>query len=106
MQALCIPNYLSPDRWSSLPTNARSPHHPGLGNLMTFGLGPHSCLGYKFTLAEMKIFLAILIQSFVFTPTPDIEIAKFNAILTRPYVIDQWDMGSQMPVLVKLYKHR
>ncbi|KAF8633944.1 hypothetical protein AX15_001127 [Amanita polypyramis BW_CC] len=95
-----------PDRWSSLPTNARSPQHPGLGNLMTFSFGPHSCLGYKFTLAEMKIFLAILTCSFIFAPSPDIKIAKFNAILTRPYVIDQWEQGTQMPILVKPYKHR
>lgn len=71
---------------------------------MTFGFGPHSCLGYKFTLAEIKIFLTVLILRFVFTPDPTIQIAKFNAILTRPYVIGRWDLGTRMPVLVQEYR--
>ncbi|KIL70583.1 hypothetical protein M378DRAFT_66688 [Amanita muscaria Koide BX008] len=96
----------NPDRWSSLPEKARSPHHPGLGNLMTFGFGPHSCLGFKFTIAEIKIFLATLIPNFVFTPVPDIQIGKFNAILTRPFILGQWDKGTRMPILVRPTKQK
>ncbi|PFH54708.1 hypothetical protein AMATHDRAFT_134231 [Amanita thiersii Skay4041] len=94
-----------PDRWMSLPEEARSPLHPGLGNVMTFGFGPHSCLGYKFTLSEIKVFLSILIPSFEFIPAKDIQIGKFNAILTRPYVIDQWNLGTQLPLIVRPYEH-
>lgn len=94
---------ISPDRWTSLPSDARSPAHPGLGNMMTFGFGPHSCLGYKFTIAEMKAFLAVMLSQFVFTPKEDIEISKFNAILTRPYVVDKWELGTQLPVVVRRY---
>ncbi|RDB28478.1 hypothetical protein Hypma_015095 [Hypsizygus marmoreus] len=93
----------NPDRWSCLPPSARSPAHPGLGNVMTFGFGPHSCLGYKFCISEMKAFLATMLPQFVFTPAEGVEISKFNAILTRPYISGKWDKGTQLPIVVGRY---
>ncbi|KAF8060980.1 cytochrome P450 [Lyophyllum atratum] len=91
----------NPDRWTSLPSSARSPAHPGLGNMMTFGMGPHSCLGYKFSVNEMKAFLATMLPQFVFSPAADIS--KFNAILTRPYITNKWELGTQLPLVVGRY---
>jgi cytochrome P450 len=93
----------SPDRWADLPPKARSPAHPGLGNSMTFGLGPHSCLGYKFTIAEIKVFLAAIMPHFVFTPAEGVEITKFNSILTRPYIRNKSELGSGLPIVVGKY---
>ncbi|KAF8887769.1 cytochrome P450 [Infundibulicybe gibba] len=90
----------NPDRWTNLPEKARSPTHPGLGNVMTFGFGPHSCLGHKFTVAEMKVFLATVLPEFTFSPVQGIQISKFNAILTRPYVANKWELGTRLPVSV------
>jgi len=91
----------NPDRWSNLPPNARSPKYPGIGNMMTFGFGPHSCLGYKFTIAEMKIFLTTILPRFEFSPVDDVRISKCNSILTRPYITDKWELGTQLPLRVK-----
>jgi cytochrome P450 len=91
----------NPDRWMDLPESARPPTHPGLANLMTFSFGPHSCPGWKFSILEMKLFLATLLPHFVFTPAEDIR--KYNAILTRPYVSDQYEHGSKLPVKVGRY---
>jgi len=71
--------------------------------MMTFGLGPHSCLGYKFTINEMKAFLATILLQFAFTPAEGVEILKHNSILTRPYVKGKWDQGLQLPIVVKSY---
>ncbi|KAG6814437.1 hypothetical protein H0H92_007441 [Tricholoma furcatifolium] len=90
-----------PDRWSSLPSAARSANFPGLGNLMTFGMGPHSCLGYKFTINEMKAFIATILPQFIFRPAA--SISKYNSILTRPYVTNKWELGTQLPLLVERY---
>ncbi|KAG5646087.1 hypothetical protein DXG03_004510 [Asterophora parasitica] len=91
----------NPDRWTSLPANARPPAYPGLGNLMTFGMGPHSCVGYKFTINEMKAFIATTILQFTFEPAA--EISKYNAMLTRPYITDKFELGTQLPLVVGRY---
>ncbi|TFK76684.1 cytochrome P450 [Pluteus cervinus] len=92
-----------PDRWADLSSSARTPQHPGLGDSMTFSLGPHSCVGYKFSIAEIKVFLGTLLPQFVFKPQEGTEILKFNAILTKPYVKGQWQMGAQLPLVVERY---
>lgn len=37
-----------------------------LGPLMSFGYGPRSCVGYKFTLVSMKVFLVALLKTYKF----------------------------------------
>jgi cytochrome P450 len=71
---------------------------------MTFVYGTHSCLGYKFSIAEMKIFLAVFMSRFVFTPVEGIEISKFSMILTRPFIRDKWELGACLPVQVRRYR--
>jgi len=68
---------------------------------MTFGYGPHSCLGYRFTVAEIKIFIASLVPHFDFSPAKDVKILKFNSILTRPFVSGKWNSGTQLPLCVR-----
>jgi cytochrome P450 len=70
---------------------------------MTFSFGSHSCLGYKFTIAEAKVFLATIMPQFVFTPAEGVKITKFNNILTRPYIKDQLELGPRLPVVVGRY---
>lgn len=94
-------SFTSPDRWTNLPENARAPMHPGLANVMSFSLGPHSCPGWKFSLVEIKVFLAVILPHFVFTPAEDI--AKYNSILLRPYVAQQFERGTRLPVKVQRY---
>lgn len=99
---IVIPNALlkRPDRWTSLPPNARSPAYPGLANTMTFSFGPHSCPGYKFTIAEMKAFISVLLPQFAFNKVEDQEIGKFNGILMRPFVKGQLASGLKLPIVL------
>lgn len=90
----------NPSRWFDLPPQTHSSAFPGLGNSMTFSFGPHSCLGYKFTTAEMKIFISTLITKFIFAPAPGIEIQKHNCILTRPFIEGKWELRPQLPLVV------
>lgn len=68
---------------------------------MTFSFGPHSCLGNKFSTAEMKIFIATLLPTFTFAPAPGTEIRKHNSILTRPFIKDKWELGTRLPLTVR-----
>lgn len=91
----------NPDRWYCLPKSARVPANPGLANLMTFSFGPHSCPGWKFSIVEMKVFLAKLLPQFIFSCTEDI--LKCSGILTRPYVHEQFDEGYRLPLRICRY---
>lgn len=73
----------------------------GHANTMTFSQGPHSCPGWRFTLLEMKLFLATIIPHFTFEPAA--EICMHGGILTRPQLYDQSEMRPQLPVRVRRY---
>ncbi|KAF5338451.1 hypothetical protein D9758_012239 [Tetrapyrgos nigripes] len=90
-----------PQRWFNLPPNARPPAFPGLASVMTFGYGPHSCPGFKFTLTEMKTFIATLLPHFEFSVVEGQKIGKYNGVLTRPFVKGSLSQGLQLPLLVK-----
>lgn len=67
---------------------------------MTFGYGPQSCLGYRFSIAEMKCFIATLLPQFEFRPAEGVKVGKFNTIITRPYVSGKWSEGTQLPISI------
>ncbi|RXW18446.1 hypothetical protein EST38_g7415 [Candolleomyces aberdarensis] len=60
----------NPERWNNLPSIVSN--IPGFGNVLTFGYGPHSCLGYRFAVSEIKVFLAHLVLRFDFAPVEEI----------------------------------
>ncbi|KAF8313099.1 cytochrome P450 [Clavulina sp. PMI_390] len=87
----------NPDRWNDVPQAAKE--NPGLlSNLMTFGAGPRSCVGMKFSMMETKTMLFALIPAFTFEPAA--EIRKRNVILTRPYLEGSLKAGPQLPLIV------
>ncbi|KDR85255.1 hypothetical protein GALMADRAFT_108155 [Galerina marginata CBS 339.88] len=92
----------NPDRWRGMKSS--DPSKPGITQLMTFGCGPHFCLGHKFATAEMKVFIATLLPRFEFSPAANVKISKFNSILTRPFVSGKWSSGTQLPVMVRELK--
>ena len=85
-----------PDRWDNLPDAAKA--QPGLySNLMTFSVGPRvsgigrsilgctshsisvqSCIGMRFSIIEIKIFIHILVTGFSFHDT-GVDIIKASA---------------------------
>ncbi|KZP00662.1 cytochrome-450 hydroxylase [Calocera viscosa TUFC12733] len=86
----------NPDRWDDLPPAARA--QPGLySNIMTFSAGPRACIGVRFSIIEMKIFLFHLIRSFEFVSRE--RIIKHNVVLTRPFVRGR--RKSQLPLIIR-----
>ncbi|KAJ4473900.1 cytochrome P450 [Lentinula aciculospora] len=83
-----------PERWLSPPPTALQ--YPGLANVMSFTFGPHACIGWRFALLEMKVFLATLIPQLEFTPAA--EIGKYNTIVTRPFVKGKLEHGPALPL--------
>ncbi|KAF7300126.1 Cytochrome P450 [Mycena kentingensis (nom. inval.)] len=56
-----------PRRWVD---PARLPQGGAIGpyaNLLTFSSGPHHCLGWRFAVLEMQVFIAEMVRRFVFT---------------------------------------
>ncbi|KAJ3480631.1 hypothetical protein NLI96_g8210 [Meripilus lineatus] len=60
-----------PERWlSHLPNTITSARIPGVySNLMSFGGGSRSCIGFKFSELEIKVVLCVLLRSFRFSPS-------------------------------------
>ncbi|EUC57637.1 cytochrome P450 family protein [Rhizoctonia solani AG-3 Rhs1AP] len=96
----------NPYRWlEPLPSSVSESKIPGVySNMMTFLGGPRACLGFKFSLAEMKIVLSLLVSRFRFEPgSEDIE-WTLSGIL-RPYVRGKdgavdWARGATLPMKV------
>ncbi|CDO70484.1 hypothetical protein BN946_scf184569.g27 [Trametes cinnabarina] len=76
------------------------------GNMMTFGggnpvNGNRSCIGYRFALSEIKIFLYVLVRDLEFSIDPALEIEKKVNVITRPCVKSEPHRGNQMPLSIR-----
>ncbi|KAJ7609498.1 cytochrome P450 [Roridomyces roridus] len=94
-----------PERWDRIPETTNSV--PGVwAHLMTFFAGPHHCIGFRFSLVEIKALLFVLLRAFEFEPA----VAKEEIIpsilgLMRP-VVGGLDKGSSLPLIVKRHRAR
>ncbi|KAF8594567.1 cytochrome P450, partial [Ceratobasidium sp. AG-I] len=59
-----------PERWlGNLPSSVSDAKTSGVySSMMTFSAGPRACIGFKFSLLELKIVLSMLVKSFKFAP--------------------------------------
>ncbi|KAJ7911563.1 cytochrome P450 [Mycena leptocephala] len=93
-----------PERWESRST---SNSIPGVwGHMLTFLGGPRACIGYRFSLVEMKALLFTLVRAFEFelaVPASDIE--KKSGVVQRPILRSEPEAGNQMPLIIKPYIH-
>ncbi|KAI0703590.1 cytochrome P450 [Cytidiella melzeri] len=76
------------------------------GGVLTFGGGSvvngnRSCIGYRFAINEIKIFLYVLLTELEFSIDPVIEIEKKVNVVTRPCVKSEPHLGNQMPLHVR-----
>ncbi|KAF9239085.1 cytochrome P450 [Melanogaster broomeanus] len=94
----------NPERWENLPESVS--HIPGVwGHMLTFLGGPRACIGYRFSLVEMKAILFILIRAFEFElAVPASEIGKKSTLVQRPVLRDDPTNKPQLPLLVKPYQ--
>ncbi|KAJ7088775.1 cytochrome P450 [Mycena belliarum] len=90
-----------PERWEKVPNAANA--IPGVwANLLTFFGGPHNCIGFRFSLVEMKTLLFTLLRALEFEPAvPKGGIAGSSSLLQRPVVVGEPENGSQLPLIVK-----
>lgn len=89
-----------PERWESTIETAQ--HMPGVwAHMMSFLGGPRACIGYRFSLVEMKALMFVLVRGFEFELA--VPICKKRMLVQRPFVSDEMDKGAQLPLLVKPY---
>ncbi|THG99229.1 hypothetical protein EW145_g7300, partial [Phellinidium pouzarii] len=94
-----------PERWANLPTSINA--IPGLwSNILTFlngnaSNGNRACIGYKFALTEIKVFLYVLLRDLDFSIDPALVIERKVNVVTRPCVKSEPERGNQMPLLVR-----
>ncbi|KAJ7434308.1 cytochrome P450 monooxygenase [Mycena galericulata] len=92
-----------PERWDALPDAVHA--MPGVwANILTFLAGPHHCIGFRFSLAEQKALLFLLIRAFEFAPAvPAGAFRTSSGGLQAPFVRSEMGTGPQMPLLVRAY---
>jgi len=90
-----------PERWEKLPEGAAS--IPGVwGHILTFLGGPRACIGYRFSLVEMKALIFVLVRAFEFSlAVPADEIVAKSVVVRRPYLRSDQKKGVQMPLVLK-----
>ncbi|KAJ7657193.1 cytochrome P450 [Mycena polygramma] len=92
-----------PERWEQVPDSTSA--IPGAwAHLFTFFAGPHNCIGFRFSLAELKALLFTLVRAFEFeaaVPPGGIG-SKMTGILQRPSVLDGKG-GSGLPLILRPY---
>ncbi|KAJ7087972.1 cytochrome P450, partial [Mycena belliarum] len=90
-----------PERWEKIPDAAGD--IPGVwANLLTFFAGPHNCIGFRFSLVEMKALLFTLVRAFEFEPAvPKGGIGPSPSLLQRPVVLAEPEKSFQLPLILK-----
>uniref|UniRef100_A0A0W0FP89 Cytochrome p450 n=1 Tax=Moniliophthora roreri TaxID=221103 RepID=A0A0W0FP89_MONRR len=92
-------NEFKPERWEHLPDAVSS--IPGVtGHIMTFLGGAHACIGWRFSLMEMKALLFALVRSFEFelaVPREDVLI-KQGFPVELPFVRGS---GNSLPLRIR-----
>ncbi|KAK7048105.1 cytochrome P450 [Favolaschia claudopus] len=94
-----------PERWAQPPLTAKA--IPGLySNILTFLNGNpldgnRACIGYKFALIEMKIFLYTLLKDIEFRQEASMVIEKKVNVVTRPFVKSEPELGNQLPLYIR-----
>ncbi|KAJ8489627.1 hypothetical protein ONZ51_g2825 [Trametes cubensis] len=94
-----------PERWDNLPEEAA--RMPGIwGNVLAFAAGAHSCIGYRFAIAEIKAVLFTLVREFVFElgVAPE-DVTAVGMLTQRPALKSELEVGPQLPLLVRPYVH-
>ncbi|KAJ7127450.1 cytochrome P450 [Mycena crocata] len=90
----------NPDRWDSVPEGAAA--IPGVwAHLFSFLGGPHNCIGWRFSLAELKSLLYTLIRTFEFEfAVPLEELGATKTAVQRPMLLSEPDKP-QLPMRVR-----
>ncbi|KAM0747577.1 putative cytochrome P450 [Meredithblackwellia eburnea MCA 4105] len=93
-----------PERW--MENKKIGGETTGVGvwsHLLTFLAGPRACIGYRFSLLELKVILSVLVDSFFFAPRDDeMKILRGRSLVVRPVVIGEEELGHALPLRVSI----
>ncbi|SJL01582.1 uncharacterized protein ARMOST_04904 [Armillaria ostoyae] len=92
-----------PERWENLPETVRN--IPGVwANTMSFLGGPRSCIGFRFSIIEMKAALFSIVCAFELELAVPVDcITKRTEILQHPMLKTDPEKGAQLPLLIRPY---
>ncbi|KIY66077.1 cytochrome P450 [Cylindrobasidium torrendii FP15055 ss-10] len=90
-----------PERWEKTPAEVSA--LPGVwGNIMSFLGGARACIGYRFSLAETKSIIYVLLRSFEFElAIPHDDLVSRASIVQRPYLRSDPGAGAKLPILIR-----
>ncbi|KAK6981160.1 cytochrome P450 [Favolaschia claudopus] len=91
-----------PERWERTPSISTS--IPGVwSQLLTFIGGPRACIGFRFSILELKALLFTLVRGLEFElAVPAEDIGRIvTPIVQVPFVRSDAEAGGQLPVLIK-----
>jgi len=94
-------NEFRPERWEDVPEAAKA--LPSVyGHLLTFIAGAHACIGYRFSVVEIKALLFTLVRGFEFElALPAEDIVRMTTIVGRPTIASNPAAGPQLPLLIR-----
>lgn len=94
-----------PERWIEGHVGEKQAGVGTFAHMMTFIAGPRSCIGYRFSLVELKAILTVLVDDFTFEEREkDMKIERRSAIVMRPYIVGEEELGGRMPLKVTFAK--
>ncbi|KAN0139247.1 Cytochrome P450 [Lactarius tabidus] len=93
-----------PERWEAVPEAVKS--LPSVfSNMLTFNAGAHACIGYRFSIIEMKALVFSFVRAFDFElAIPPSEIVGRTLIVSRPFLASNPDSGPQLPLVIRPVK--
>ncbi|KAF7332925.1 hypothetical protein MVEN_02398400 [Mycena venus] len=92
-----------PARWENVPVASNA--IPSVwGNQFTFFAGQNNCIGFRFSLVEIKALLFTLVRAFEFEPAVHKGgIGSTSSGLQAPVVLAEPERGTSLPLLLKPY---
>ncbi|CUA76607.1 Cytokinin hydroxylase [Rhizoctonia solani] len=91
-----------PERWlTDLPSSVADAKTAGVySSMMTFSAGPRACIGFKFSLLELKIVLSTLVKSFNFAPgTTEVTWLSCGTMVPYPAGTNDYIVEKKQPYM-------
>ncbi|ESK83424.1 cytochrome p450 [Moniliophthora roreri MCA 2997] len=92
-----------PDRWDNLPSTVAASNVPGVwSHMLTFLGGARSCIGWRFSLVELKCIIFVLVKAFEFElGVPKEEMGRKAGVVQRPVLKSDPEKAAQLPLIVR-----
>ncbi|KAJ6535604.1 cytochrome P450 [Mycena capillaripes] len=92
-----------PERWQNGKASVHAAKMGGVwGNTMSFLGGARSCIGFQFSLLEIKVILSVFLRTFRFSAAGGSVQWKMSGVMVVPSV----DGKTQLPITVENIKHQ